>query len=69
MDTNTIPTKQEAQALELITKKEVAKRCKLCGRKIELMMKAGEIPFIKIGSAVRFNWLAVLHALETLTTK
>lgn len=49
---------------ELITKDMVAKRLKLCTRKIELMVNAGEIPAIKIGASVRFNWNRVLEALE-----
>jgi len=49
---------------ELITKAELAKRLKLCQRKIELMVNSNEIPIIKIGSSVRFNWLKVLSALE-----
>ncbi len=56
--------KLEAVIDELITKKETAKRLKLCTRKIELMVKAKEIPVIRIGSAVRFNWVAVLASLE-----
>ncbi len=49
---------------ELLTKPEIAKRLKLCTRKVELMVNAGEIPAIKIGSSVRFDWLKVLAALE-----
>jgi len=50
---------------ELILKDELAKRLKVCTRKVELMVNAGEIPVIKIGTAVRFNWEKVLAALET----
>lgn len=57
--------KPEAVTDELITKKETARRLKLCTRKVELMVNAGEIPVIRIGSSVRFNWPAVLNALET----
>jgi excisionase family DNA binding protein len=56
--------KSEAVIDELITKKEIANRLKLCTRKIELMVNAGEIPVVRIGSAVRFNWNAVLQTLE-----
>ncbi|NWK54968.1 excisionase family DNA-binding protein [Verrucomicrobiaceae bacterium N1E253] len=45
-------------------KDELAKRLKVCTRKVELMVNAGEIPAIKIGTAVRFNWEKVLEALE-----
>lgn len=53
---------------ELLTKATVAKRLKLCQRKVELMVNAGEIPAIKIGTAVRFNWERVLEALENNQT-
>ena len=56
--------KSEAVIDELITKKELARRVKICTRKIELMVTGGEIPVIRIGSAVRFNWVAVLASLE-----
>lgn len=62
---NPIKNQQEAVTDELITKKETARRLKLCTRKVELMVNAGEIPVIRIGSSVRFNWPAVLNALET----
>lgn len=66
MDTPHTKTQPEATLVsELITKAETAKRLKFCVRKVELMVNAGEIPVIRIGSAVRFNWHAVLAALET----
>jgi len=49
---------------ELLTKATVAKRLKLCERKVELMVNAKEIPVIKIGASVRFNWTRVIEALE-----
>lgn len=49
---------------ELLTKNALARRLKLCERKVELMVKAGEIPAIKIGRSVRYNWQRVLEALE-----
>ena len=55
----------EAVTDELITKKETARRLKVCVRKVELMVNAGEVPVIRLGSSVRFNWQAVLSALET----
>ena len=51
-------------ASELLTKNAIAKRLKLCQRKVELMVNDGEIPVIRIGSSVRFNWQRVLEALE-----
>lgn len=62
---STVPkSTQEAITDELITKKEVARRLKLSIRKVELMVNADEIPVIRIGRAVRFDWSAVLNALE-----
>ena len=55
---------KEAPTEELITKKEVAKRLKLCTRMIEIMVNDGRIPVIRIGSSVRFNWNSVLSSLE-----
>lgn len=55
---------KQAEAQELLTKKELARRLKLCTRMIELMVNDKRIPVIRIGSAVRFNWNAVLIALE-----
>jgi len=65
METTFPTTKTEAVAHELITKKETARRMKVCVRKVELMVNAGEIPVIRLGSSERFNWQAVLSALET----
>ena len=54
----------DTSAQELLTKKEIAKRLKLCTRMIELMVNDNRIPVIRIGSSVRFNWNPVLKALE-----
>jgi len=59
---------KEAPTEELITKKEVAKRLKLCTRMIEIMVNDGRIPVIRIGSSVRFNWNSVLSSLENQPT-
>jgi len=64
MSNMTKHNKTRDAASELITKTELAKRLKLCTRKIELMVNCGEIPVVRIGSSVRFNWLKVLTALE-----
>lgn len=57
-------TDNRANIDELLTKPQLAKRLKLCTRKIELMVNAGEIPVIRIGTSVRFNWQRVLEQLE-----
>lgn len=50
---------------ELITKKEVARRLKVCARQVEIQTNKGIIPTIRIGRCVRYKWLDVLTALET----
>ena len=50
---------------ELLTKKELAKRLKVCERTIENMCNEGTIPRIVFGRSVRFKWSDVLAALET----
>lgn len=49
---------------ELITKKDLAKRLKVCVRMVELQTNQGIIPIIRIGSAVRYCWSDVLTALK-----
>jgi excisionase family DNA binding protein len=63
MDTQS-PGKPICVPDNLLMKGELARRMQVSERKIELMMNKGEIPFIKIGTSVRFNWERVLVALE-----
>lgn len=56
--------KKHTEVDELLTKPQLAKKLKVCTRKIELMVIAGEIPVIRIGSSVRFNWSQVLDAID-----
>ena len=49
---------------ELLTKKEMAKRLKVCERTIETMCNESTIPRIVFGRSVRFKWSDVLAALE-----
>jgi len=58
------PINTNSSKEELITKHELAKRLKLCTRKIELMVNAGEIPAIRIGSSIRFSWEQVIEAIQ-----
>jgi hypothetical protein len=39
-----------------ITKRELAVRCHRTPRTIEIWMKLGYLPFIKLGHSVLFNW-------------
>ena len=49
---------------ELITKRELARKLRLCNRKIELMVNAGEIPVVRIGRSVRFEYNEVVAAIK-----
>ena len=49
---------------ELITKKELSMRLKVCVRMVELETNKGIIPIIRIGASVRYNWQDVLIALK-----
>jgi hypothetical protein len=49
---------------ELITKKQLSKRLKVCVRMVELQTNKGIIPNIRIGSSVRYHWQDVLTALK-----
>jgi len=54
---------------ELVTKRELAKRLKICERMVELMVNDKTIPVVRLGTAVRYNWNAVLEALENQPTQ
>ncbi|MGJ8673724.1 helix-turn-helix transcriptional regulator [Rubritalea sp.] len=61
---NTPISHHESQpSKELIDYREAARRLKLCRRSVELLVKRGEIPHIKIGRSVRFDWNSVIKAL------
>ena len=47
---------------ELLTKKELAQRVKISQRKIELDK---DLPKIKWGRTIRYDWAAVLNYLHT----
>ena len=49
----------------LITKQELAPRLRLSLRSVDNWMKAGRIPFLKCGKAVRFRYSAVLEKLNS----
>lgn len=65
----TTQTKIVAFPEELITKKELAKRLKLCVRTVELQTNQGAIPVIRIGTAVRYSWPDVFKALTEHETR
>ena len=53
-----------ANADELLEKPETAKRLKISTRCLDQWMRAGRVPFLKIGKTVRFRWHDVLAHLK-----
>ena len=53
-----------AQPVEVIDTQELCKRLDLSEPTIITWRKKKTIPFFRIGSSVRFNWLKVVEALE-----
>lgn len=49
---------------ELITKKELAQRLRKSPRCIEIWMRQGRLPFVRIGRSILFHWPDVLKAME-----
>ena len=59
----------EKQSIEhatdcLLTKPEVAKRVRKSKRTIDLWMRQGKLPYIKLGKSVLFDWRAVMEHLS-----
>ena len=49
---------------EIVDTEELCKRLDITKPTLSAWRKKGKIPFLQIGSAIRFNWIAVLAALE-----
>jgi len=49
---------------EILQKPELAERLKVSTRTLDQWMKAGRLPFLKIGKTVRFRWFDVLTELQ-----
>jgi len=61
--------KQQVMSIEergnrLLKKKEIADALSMTTRSVENFMKRGQIPFIRIGSLVRFSLPDVLEAVK-----
>lgn len=56
--------KTDSIVIGLITRKELCKRLNLSTPTIMLWERKGLIPVIRIGESVRYNWPAVIEALE-----
>jgi len=53
-----------AEAIEIIDRKELCKRLDISIPTLSNMEKRKEIPFFKMGSNRKYNWLKVVAALE-----
>ena len=49
---------------EVLKKAETARRLQISTRALDDWMRAGRVPFYKIGKTVRFRWADVLRHLE-----
>ena len=58
-----IRDEQKLQAL--LTKRDIARELQLGRRTIDVWMRQGRIPFLKIGKTVRFRLSDVLEKLQT----
>lgn len=58
------PAAASGSGREFLTKKEVAERLGRTPRCIELWMRRGLLPYIKISRSVYFRWPDVVEALQ-----
>jgi excisionase family DNA binding protein len=56
------PSSQSAD--EILDKPGIARRLNKSVRTVDAWMKAGRLPYIKLGRSVMFRWGAVLEKLE-----
>lgn len=49
---------------EIIEKPELAKRLRVSTRTVDVWMREGRVPFLKISKSVRFRWGDVLDHLQ-----
>ncbi|HMK18126.1 MAG TPA: helix-turn-helix domain-containing protein [Chitinophagaceae bacterium] len=64
-----IPSAYVAQVPEIINSKELCKRLDLSEPTLIAWRKKKAIPFIRIGSSIRYNWPKVVEALERRNNK
>ena len=48
---------------DLLVKRELAKKIKESSRTVDLWMRQGKLPYLKIGKTVLFRWSDVLEKL------
>jgi excisionase family DNA binding protein len=51
--------------IEVIDRNELCKRLSITEPTVIRWEKKGKIPALKVGSSIRYNWPAVIKALET----
>jgi excisionase family DNA binding protein len=60
-----LDTKHEPQSKpEIIDRKELCTRLNISDRTASTWEKKGKIPFLMVGSSIRYNWPKVIEALE-----
>lgn len=65
-----MPTTEDAQTIDrasdgLQTKRELAVRLRRSPRTVDLWMRQGKLPYLKIGKTVLFRWTDLLQKLAT----
>lgn len=51
---------------ELLTDKELAKRLRMHPVSVRVMANKGDLPAVRVGKRVRFDWLEVLKHLKAV---
>jgi excisionase family DNA binding protein len=62
--TNTQGPAATASTDEILEKPQTAERLKVSTRTLDEWMRAGRVPYFKIGKSVRFRWPDVLAHLQ-----
>lgn len=62
--TNTPGLAATASTDEILEKPQTAERLKVSTRTLDEWMRAGRVPYLKIGKSVRFRWSDVLAHLQ-----
>jgi excisionase family DNA binding protein len=66
---NNISANPPPQTVEIITQDELCKRLMISKPTVIRWVKKKKVPSIRIGRSVRFNWQAVIEALESQQNK
>jgi excisionase family DNA binding protein len=66
---NNISAKPPPNSIEIITQDELSKRLMISKPTLIRWVRKKKIPLIRIGKSVRYNWQAVIEALESPKSK